>query len=185
MMVVYKTRINNATTRPPAEKQQRELIYLLYIPKLLVNMKKKVSLPTTDEQKNLQQVEILMRTNLLTLQISELLVQVAGEKIFQKKKLHSWIDDLISDISSASVKIKKKGNTSSEISLQWLSKQKIKGLEIDLPSCESYDNLQSKIDFAAPSQVDLIGSYVNQTSTAPLLNIDIAVVMPPEMFEPR
>ena len=148
-------------------------------------MKKKVSLPTTDEQKNLQQVEILMRTNLLALQISELLVQVAGEKVFQKKKLHAWAEDLVSDISSASFQIKRKGTATSEISLQWLSKQKIKGLEIDFNSCENYDNFELKIDFTAPSQVDLIGSYVNQTSTAPLLNIDIAVVMPPEMFETR
>lgn len=123
-----------------------------------------------------------MRTNLLTLQVSELLVQVAGEKVFQRKKLHSWIDDLVTDISGAKLSIKRKKSIVSEISLQWLSKQKYFGLE---DAVNTVEKESIKIDFTAPKRVELVGSYVNQTSTAPLLNIDIVIVMPPDIFEAR
>lgn len=150
---------------------------------------KKIALPTTDEQKNLQQVEVLMRTNLLNLQVSELLVQVGGEQIFQKKRVHQFIEELLTDIKSATVNFKRKagsGASTSELSFAWLRKQSFGGIYPHERLFEqSMTSTLTKIDFEKPLQVELIGSYVYHTSTAPFLNVDVAVAMPKSMFDAR
>lgn len=151
-------------------------------------MKEKVALPSIDEQKSLQNVAVLMRTNLLTLQISELLQQVGGEKTFKKNNFHNWIEDLLLDTSNASIKLKKKEGSSSpsnEVTFPWLKKLKIPGFNINEDSDVHSDHCNVKIAFEKPQQLELIGSYVTHTSTAPLLNVDIAVVMPPDIFDHR
>jgi hypothetical protein len=134
--------------------------------------KARMDLPTKDEQKNLLEVESLMRNNLLHLQVAEILNQVNAEKRFQKKSLVEWLDNLVSDLGAASL-----GSKKSEISGRWLSTQ-------GLPGVTLVEN-DVKISFDKPTSVDYIGSFASQTATVPLLNIDVAVMMPSDMFDKR
>lgn len=133
----------------------------------------KYDLPTKDEQKNLLQVESLMRSNLLSLQINEILLQVNAEKQFKRPELVDWVDNLVSDICNSSL-----GSKKTEVSGHWLLKQGIEGIDL-------INDSDVKIDFSKPTSVDYIGSFSCQTATAPILNIDLAMILPSDLFDKR
>lgn len=132
-------------------------------------------LPSKDEQRQLQQVETLLKSNLLHLQVDELLNQVSGSKKIIKAKISKWtesITSLISDNSTFSA-------ITGEINHSWVEKHSIIGLELknSFASCLEV--------FAKPTGVTLIGSSVYGTAVSPMLNIDIAVCMPSSVFESK
>jgi U3 small nucleolar RNA-associated protein 22 len=142
-----------------------------------VRKRPKVALPSQDEQKQLQQVETLMQSNLLGLQVDELLVEVDGDAKLQKKKLQKWIlllkEALAADSSMAGT----------ELSGSWLKKQRKKhGLSLRLSNEE---DPSLKLQYEKPASLSVDGSSATHTSTSPYLNVDIAVCMPSSAFDSR
>ena len=134
------------------------------------------ALPTQDEQKQLQQMEILMKSNLLQLQSKELIGHVDATAKFSSKKLVDWLEQLKTDLLCTA----KHTCHQREISAEWTQSQ---GYGIDLSSFVHHD--VDSITYLAPSQVEVIGSFDSGAATAPLYNIDIAIYMPADIFSAR
>lgn len=137
----------------------------------------KVELPTKDEQKQLQQVDLLMKSNLLQLEIEQLLNEVSGTGALSKKKVNEWVTR-VTDLVKSSEDIV--GNTINEATIKDLGLKDVKGIALVNSGDESM-NLQ----FEAPASVDLIGSSVHHTALVAMLNIDVAVTMPSGLFDNR
>lgn len=141
--------------------------------------KKVFELPTADEQKQLHQMAILMRSNLLSLQCKELITEVSAVKKFSSKRLTEWLATLHSDLVSTA----KYTCVGREISGEWVEDtQKHYGLT--LSHFDDEDNIPT-ITYQVPSAVETIGSYCTTSGTAPIYVIDVAVTMPAAMFTNR
>ena len=132
-------------------------------------------LPTQYDQKQLQQMEILMKSNLLQLHTKELLQNVDANVKFSSKKLNEWLEQLKTDLQSTA----KYTCHNREITNEWLDNQSY-GLELNLREGET-----CQIAYIAPKQVEVVGSFDSNTGTAPLYNIDIAVTIPAEILSSR
>lgn len=144
------------------------------------NKKQKVVLPTKDEQKQLQQVELLMKSNLLQIQVDQILEEVSGDPILGKKKVASWVESIIGLLKDDA---SYNGIKDNAISRKTLKKSGLKMISImSLVNAED-DSLQ--INFAAPESVDLIGSTENHTALSSMFNVDVAITMPASLFESR
>ena len=144
------------------------------------NKRAKVALPTKDEQKQLQQVELLMKSNLLQLQVDQILEEVSGEAIMGKKKVIEWAAGL--------VQLLKSGDSFKDVSGTTLNKKIIKKLglkSINQLSLVNGSDESMKVEFVPPTAADLVGSTENHTSLSAMFNIDIAVTMPASIFESR
>jgi U3 small nucleolar RNA-associated protein 22 len=137
----------------------------------------KAALPTKDEQLQLHNTETLMRTNLLRMQVDEMLGEVRADTLFEKRKLQDWVQRCISSIESGCAALEKARTT---LSQSWIASKKIHGFVF-----EGKDNEQATAQFVAPTSVSVVGSSALKTATAPFLNVDIAVAMPEQLFENR
>lgn len=142
--------------------------------------KQKVALPTRDEQKQLQQVELLMKSNLIQMEIDQILDEVSGEAVLNKKKVNGWMETVVSLLKdSASYK----AVTSTPLNKKTLKKLDLKSVSI--LSLVNSDDDAMKVEFCAPAGVEVIGSTQNQAALSAMFNIDVAVTMPASMFEAR
>ncbi len=133
----------------------------------------KLDLPTKDEQLQLHNTEALMRTNLLRLQVDEMLKEVNADEVFEKKKLRSWLDECLGVLrTGGQLKV------GTELSTAWVTKQGVDGLSLEGSGTANVRSL-----FAIPTSVSIVGSSTLHTATAPFLNVDIGVVMPDSLFE--
>lgn len=135
--------------------------------------KKSKGLPTKDEQSALRATEILMKSNLMQLQITEMLNEVKSSSILDKKEIKGWIQSFTEIIKG----VKGKTYTSN-----WLASLKHAK---DVVTLTGYNNSNTSIDFKAPSSIDIIGSSKLQTDTIPFINIDINLTMPADCMEER
>jgi len=129
----------------------------------------KFSLPSRDEQLMLQNTDTLLKTNLLRMQADELLAEVRTSSELEKKKLSSWLDEVLVLLREC------RGLSGVEVTPTWLSEKA--GVSFDDDSNEAVS-----IIFEPPSTVEIIGSFAFKAITAPILNIDIAVHMPSSCF---
>jgi U3 small nucleolar RNA-associated protein 22 len=138
--------------------------------------KAKSSLPTKDEQLQLNNTDSLLRSNLLKLQIDEMLGEVSCEAVLNKKKVQNSIKECMSILQSiGDTKYNGKEMTSS-----WLMKEGLEGF--DVISSKSSAPGSDSIQFTAPSSIDIIGSALLKTGTSPFVNVDLAVGMPETIF---
>lgn len=140
-------------------------------------------LPTQDEQKQLKQIDILLKNNLLNLECKELLAETKekSKQIISSKKLQELVLKLTDDLKNTS----KTSCHGREISFDWVQAQNYVGLERPLSVPTSFNDTQFSIIYQSPQSVDVIGSFRNQTLTAPDYNIDIAVVIPNGIINSR
>jgi hypothetical protein len=131
------------------------------------------ALPSLDEQKQLQNVYLLMRSNLQQLQATELLDQVSATKKMAKKKFQDWLETL-----QEGLKTRGKGSLNDrELSLDWLSKQQYTGL--------SLHNLDQSIVYQSPETLEIVGSQAVDTGIAPFYTLDLAVLIPNALVGPK
>ncbi|RYH13594.1 hypothetical protein EON65_35290, partial [archaeon] len=136
------------------------------------------SLPTDEEQRQLQNMDILMKSNLLQLQTTELLSNIDASSKLNKKKVQEWIQkvkDVLLDSKS------KHSLHDREISGHWVEKQGYLSLVPSTP----YSEKDLTITYQAPQEICDIGSHASDTTIAPFYNIDLALVMPAEFFETK
>lgn len=138
----------------------------------------KLDLPTKDEQKQLQHTDLLMKSNLFKMEVEQLLIEVTGESKLQKTKVTQWterVNELLRNGKSYSGL-----STITEKNLKKAGLKHHKAIELVNTGDE-----KMRIDFQAPSSVEQIGSSVYGTSLSSMLNVDLAVTMPKDMFDHR
>jgi hypothetical protein len=132
------------------------------------------ALPTKTEQMQLRETQQLMRTNLLQLQVNEMLEEVRDEKAGIKNKVSEWLSSFRGALSTIGRGLK------DPITLAWLERSGVHGIHLDGPDAAS-----TSITFAVPAAVDIIGSYKLRSATRPFLNIDLSVTMPTSLFDSK
>jgi len=142
--------------------------------------KQKIALPSKDEQKQLQQVDLLMKSNLLHLQVDQILDEVSGSSIMNKKKVIAWTESILSCLKSESSYAGVIGTNLNKKSLKKMGLKAIKVLSI-----VNSDDQSMQVTFAPPAAVTEIGSTQHHTTLSSMFNVDIAVTMPSSIFEPR
>lgn len=143
-----------------------------------VQLKKptKVELPNKDEQLSLQNAEILVKSNLMRMQIDELLANVRDNSISAKRiKFDGWVSNLCDTLRSC-----KTGTTLTNLTVEWLQKANLKSFVL-----EGHRINDIVVDFEKPESVQTVGSHQLHSGTSPHLNCDIAVVMPRSIFDSR
>jgi hypothetical protein len=140
--------------------------------------RKSKSLPTKDEQMHLQQIEILMKSNLVKLQVDEMLNEVRCDDDFKKNKLNKWIDEFCNYLKNASNYVEKSVK-SKPLTKQWLQKN------FNELKLQEYYQDSISIDFKDPKSVDVVGSSKLLTSTKPYVNVDIVINIPNDCFEDK
>lgn len=137
----------------------------------------KFDLPNKEEQMHLRETQNLMTSNLLHLQVDEMLNEVhdqrSGKLTNKRKALLSWLTQFQSTLSKVSMK------GGAEVTSAWLEKHNISHIHL-----ENY-TAQTSLTFHSPTEVTQVGSFPLQTATKPYTNIDIVVKMPHECFTPR
>lgn len=136
--------------------------------------REKYALPTKQEQMHLRETENLMRTNLLKLQVDEMLVEIKDSTYCIKNSLTTWLGELQSMLLSIGESI------SENVDLQWLQARDVLGIELD-----GYDASKLSIRFRPPTRVSVVGSFDHKTTMKPFLCIDLAVCMPSQCFDER
>ena len=140
----------------------------------------KYELPTKDEQKQLQQMDLLMKSSLLQLELEQLLSEVSGQGVFAKSKVVQWVKAVTSFLTSSPAVTTLVGSTLTEKTIKTAGLTAMKILHMVNTMDDSME-----LVFQAPVAVDLIGSHTYKTATAPMLNIDIAVTMAGSMFDTK
>ena len=131
-------------------------------------------LPTKEEQMHLRETEDLMRTNLMKLQVEELLGEVS---IDGPNKLTRLYDEWLLQFNESLRAIK--FNKKVVLDAKWLSDNHIPLM------LESYEKKPIQLVFQPPVETNITGSYVQNTITKPFLNIDILVAMPDQCFDSK
>ena len=162
------------------QEQQQEQDVVSNQPTKRIKSSSKFDLPNKEEQMHLRETQNLMTSNLLHLQVDEMLSEVhdqRGAKLTSKRKaLLSWLTQFQTDLSKVSVKAKGGGG---EVSEEWMQKHDISNIHL-----ENYTTATS-LQFFSPAEVTLVGSFALQTATKPYTNIDLLVSMPHECFSAR
>ena len=145
---------------------------------------KKIALPTKDEQLSLQNSEIILKANLTKLQLNEILTSVRDDETNPKhQKITIWLEQVIDVLKKSDL-----GDTKSDSTLLLSPKFLVeRGLNaFVLHNSSSSANVGAlSFAFKPPMLVQLMGSFVLGTATAPFLNCDIAVVMAGSCFDAR
>jgi hypothetical protein len=164
-------------TEPPENNNQRKL------------SKRKLEVPTQDEQKQLQQVDIVLKNSLLNLECRELVSEMHEKvsDVILTDDLITWFQQFKKDVSGVS---KKYSLHERCISFEWVKSQHYRGLENGLSNdytSDESDSLQfPSIVYLNPTEEPcFIGSYCNNTMTSPYLNVDIAITIPEGIIEQR
>lgn len=167
---------NNATDNTSSIEDINDISTNPSKKRMKISKSRKLNLPTLDEQKQLHQVEQILNTNILHLQMSELVNEVK----FQKKTtsihlLEEFYNKFVDILNQSSY------HHGDIISNKWLEKKKLGNLF----SLFCYSQTDISIAWEKPEGINIIGSYPIKTSTNPYLNLDIAITMPTSCFTER
>ncbi|KAE8636849.1 hypothetical protein XENTR_v10003167 [Xenopus tropicalis] len=129
--------------------------------------------PTNDELNRLKETEHLFHTNLLRMQIEELLQEVK-----LKEKRRKTIDGFLREINTLLGTIPETPQT--DLTDQtWLPDS------IKVPILQVPYQVKGKFCFLPPSSIKVVGSYLLGTCIKPEINVDLAVTMPQEILQAK
>lgn len=144
--------------------------------KMAIASSKSGELPNKSEQLSLKNAEILSKSNLVRMQLSELLTNVrASETSSKHNKISKWLEELTEALKACDSKL-----INSDFSGKGLKEKGLAGFNL-----EGFASDSVSINFQKPESVQTIGSFALGTATSPILNCDIAVVMPKSCFDAR
>ncbi|XP_053557019.1 nucleolar protein 6 isoform X2 [Bombina bombina] len=129
--------------------------------------------PTNEELNRLKETENLFHTNLLRMQIEELLLEV---KLKEKKR--KSIDAFLHEINSLLGQIPETSD-SDLVDQSWLPKN------VKVPFLQVPYQVKGKFHFRPPSSVKVVGSYLLGTCIKPEINVDVALTMPAEILQAK
>lgn len=137
---------------------------------------KNLVLPNKNEQLSLQNTEILLKSNFMKMQLTELLSNVHNSETTSKyNKISKWLDEI-----SDALKACDKSVNDCELSGKWLTERNLHGFFMEGPESDIVS-----LSFQKPAAVQTVGSFALGTTTSPILNCDIVVTMPKNCFEAR
>ncbi|XP_077202495.1 nucleolar protein 6 [Paroedura picta] len=129
--------------------------------------------PTSEELSRLKETENLFHSNLLRLQIEELLKEVT-----LKEKRRQKIDAFLHQINALLAKIPEAPE--SDITDQsWLPKG------VKVPFLQVPFRVKGRFRFLPPVSVKVVGSYLLGTCIKPEVNVDVALTLPREIFQDK
>ncbi|XP_048360668.1 nucleolar protein 6-like isoform X2 [Sphaerodactylus townsendi] len=129
--------------------------------------------PTSEELSRLKETENLFHSNLLRLQVEELLKEVTLKESRKQK-----IDSFLHQINALLAGIPE--TPEAEIMDQsWLPKD-VKVPLVQVPFC-----VKGRFRFLPPVSVKVMGSYLLGTCIKPAVNVDVALTMPREIFQDK
>ncbi|XP_033020116.1 nucleolar protein 6 [Lacerta agilis] len=129
--------------------------------------------PTNEELTRLKETESLFHSNLLRLQIEELLKEVTLKEK-RKQKIDSFLREINALLSTVPETPQRDITNQS-----WLPS----GVKVplqQLPFC-----VKGHFRFLPPAEVKVVGSYLLGTCIKPEVNVDVAVTMPKEIFQDK
>ncbi|KAJ7384542.1 Nucleolar protein 6 [Desmophyllum pertusum] len=130
--------------------------------------------PTSEEINALKETENLFKSSLFRMQITELLSEVQP-----KKDRNKSLDEVLHELNTLLLSLPDGKKEHEVADHSWLPR----GTKFPLPSTPS--PVKGKFCFRRPVSVKVVGSYLLGTVTKPDLNVDIAVQMPKECFQPK
>lgn len=134
-----------------------------------------VVLPTSEEQRQLQQLEILMKNNLLNLQAKELIKQIDSSSKLSGKKVVDFLSALDTDAKDTS----KSSCHKRQLTVDWAQQQA--GNE----ALQFFSSEECSIEYRSPLELITAGSYAIDTCVAPFYNIDILVTIPSKILDSK
>ncbi len=135
----------------------------------------KFALPTKEEQLHLRETENLMRTNLLKLQVDEMLAEIRDVKAGMKSSVSIWLEEFQTQLQRIGQSL-----SGTQISLQWLHDRQVHGVNLD-----GFHVSDTVLTYLPPDSVTIIGSNAFETATKPYLSIDMALSIPHACFEAK
>ncbi|XP_078530850.1 nucleolar protein 6 [Lissotriton helveticus] len=129
--------------------------------------------PTNEELNQLKETENLFHSNLLRMQIEELLNEV---KLKEKKR--KTIDAFLHEINSLLTSVPETEETDI-VDQSWLPQG------VKVPYLQVPFRVKGKFRFLPPVSVKVVGSYLLDTCILPEINVDVAVTMPQEIFQAK
>ena len=129
-------------------------------------------IPTAIEQRHLRETENILRNNILSLQIEELMVEIKlSEDDIPFKKITNWsrkLKDFILDQKFAGINKPLSQNLRSKLSCMLL---------------ENYGGEKNISTIGEPTNVQIVGSCQIKAVVKPFLNLDLAVTISADFFE--
>nr|XP_020652113.1 nucleolar protein 6 [Pogona vitticeps] len=129
--------------------------------------------PTSEELSRLKETENLFHSNLLRLQIEELLKEVTLKEK-RKQKINSFLHEINAVLKTVPETPEKEITDQS-----WLPKG------VKVPFLQLPFSVKGKFHFLPPEEVKVVGSYLLGTCIKPEVNVDVALVMPRELFQDK
>ncbi|XP_053148481.1 nucleolar protein 6 isoform X2 [Hemicordylus capensis] len=129
--------------------------------------------PTNEELSRLKETENLFHSNLLRLQIEELLKEVTLKEK-RKQKIDSFLHEINALLSRVPETLERDITDQS-----WLPK----GLKV--PFLQVPFRVKGRFRFLPPMEVKVVGSYLLGTCIKPEINVDVALIMPKEIFQDK
>ncbi|XP_063309894.1 nucleolar protein 6 [Pelobates fuscus] len=158
-------------TRKPAVKSAPEDVDIVRPVKL---SKSELYKPPTNEELNrLKETEYLFHSNLLRMQIEELLQEVK-----LKEKRRKKIDTFLHEINSLLGEIPETKERDL-VDQSWLRKS------VKVPFLQVPFKVKGKFHFLPPTSIKVVGSYLLGTCIKPEINVDVALTMPREILQEK
>uniref|UniRef100_A0A670Z235 Nucleolar protein 6 n=1 Tax=Pseudonaja textilis TaxID=8673 RepID=A0A670Z235_PSETE len=129
--------------------------------------------PTNEELSHLKETENLFHSNLLRLQIEELLKEVT-----LKEKRKQRIEAFLHEIRTLL-------NNVPEVPAREITDQSWLPTGVKVPILQLPFKVKGKFHFLPPVEVNVVGSYLLGTCIKPDVNVDVAVIMPKEAFQEK
>ncbi|XP_063151962.1 nucleolar protein 6 [Candoia aspera] len=129
--------------------------------------------PTNEELGHLKETENLFHSNLLRLQIEELLKEVTLKEK-RKQRIDGFLHEISALLSSAP-----EAPARDITDQSWLPKG------VKVPFLQVPFKVKGKFHFLPPAEVKVVGSYLLGTCIKPEVNVDVAVIMPKEIFQEK
>lgn len=139
----------------------------------LPSKRSKFTLPTLDEQSQLNSTEFLLNSNLLNLQVENLLNEVKHQKKASSVKVLEGVIDRI----KALLMNKQQDETVNQL---WLTANNLDNILLS-----NYTKSDVSLKYRPPTEIEVIGSFATETITSPFVNVDLALVIPKECFDDR
>ncbi|KAJ7335150.1 hypothetical protein JRQ81_013091, partial [Phrynocephalus forsythii] len=129
--------------------------------------------PTSEELSRLKETENLFHSNLLRLQIEELLKEVTLKEK-RKQKINSFLHEINAVLKTVPETPEKDITDQS-----WLPNG------VKVPLLQLPFSVKGKFRFLPPEEVKVVGSYLLGTCIKPEVNVDLALIMPRELFQDK
>uniref|UniRef100_A0A8C5RMW5 Nucleolar protein 6 n=1 Tax=Laticauda laticaudata TaxID=8630 RepID=A0A8C5RMW5_LATLA len=128
--------------------------------------------PTNEELSHLKETENLFHSNLLRLQIEELLKEVTLKN--RKQRIEAFLHEISTLL-----------NNVPEVPARDITDQSWLPTGVKVPILQLPFKVKGKFHFLPPVEVNVVGSYLLGTCIKPDVNVDLAVIMPKEVFQEK